>query len=123
MGKNLTQQKRGKGSPRYRAPSFRYAGKVEYPPVKKEGRNGVILDLMHCAGHSSPLAKVEYENKEQGLLLAPEGIKVGDLISIGESLPLKFGNILPLKDIPEGTVQDIILKRSKAATDIYNIAP
>jgi large subunit ribosomal protein L2 len=103
MGKNLTQQKRGKGSPRYRAPSFRYVGKVEYPSPKKETVNGMVRDLMHCPGHSSPLAKVEYENKEQGFVLAPEGVKVGDSFAMGESVPLKSGNILPLKDIPEGT--------------------
>ena len=30
MGKNLIQQARGKGGPRYRAPSFRYKGKAKY---------------------------------------------------------------------------------------------
>lgn len=103
MGKSLTQQKRGKGSPRYKAPSFRYKGKVQYPSYKKEVINGKIADLIHCPGHSSPLAKIEFENNEQSLILAPEGVKVGDSIAAGESIAIKPGNILPLKDIPEGT--------------------
>jgi len=103
MGKNLTQQKRGKGSPRYRAPSFRYAGKVEYPTPRKDIINATVIDLVDSSGHSGPLAKVDYGDKEQGLLFAPEGIRVGDSISAGNSVPLKSGNILPLKDIPEGT--------------------
>lgn len=103
MGKSLTQQKRGKGSPTYKSPSFRYKGKPEYPSLKKQVINGKILDLMHCPGHSSPLAKVQYEDNEQGLILAPDGIKVGDPIVVGESIPIKTGNILPLKNIPEGT--------------------
>ncbi len=103
MGKSLTQQKRGKGSATYRAPSFRYKGKIQYPSIKKKMINGKILDITHCQGHSSPLTKIEYENKEQGLMLAPEGIRTGDVIAIGESIPIKTGNILPLKNIPEGT--------------------
>jgi len=35
MGKNLIQQKRGKGSPTYRAPSFRYEGKQPTIPTLK----------------------------------------------------------------------------------------
>jgi large subunit ribosomal protein L2 len=102
MGKSLIQQKRGKGSPRYKAPSFKYVGKVGYPSPKKKVINCKILDLMHCPGHNSPLAKVEYEGKENGLMLAAEGIKVGDSVAVGGAT-IKPGNILPLKNIPEGT--------------------
>lgn len=102
MGKNLTQQKRGKGSLTYKAPSFRYKGKVKYPSSKKQLFQGKILDLLHCQGHSAPLAKIGYENKEQGLVLASEGVKVGDLIYFGESIPIKNGSVIPLKDIPTG---------------------
>jgi len=60
MGKNLIQQKRGKGSPSYKAPSFRYEGKIGYPSIEKKVINGKILDLLHCSGHSAPLTKIEY---------------------------------------------------------------
>ena len=104
MGKNLIQQKRGKGSPRYRAPSFRYKGKSNFARYE-DGKevSATITDITHSSGHSGPLMELKYSNGEIGLLQAPEGIKVGDKIEIGENAEIKSGNILPLKKIPEGT--------------------
>lgn len=103
MGKNLIQQKRGKGSPTYRAPSFRYKGKTGYGVYTESHLNGEVTDLINCAGHSAPLMEVKYENKEKILLQAPEGIRVGDKIVSGEETSINVGNVLPLKNIPEGT--------------------
>ena len=103
MGKSLIQQKRGKGSPRYRAPSFRYKGTANFARYE-EGKAiaADITDIVHCSGHSAPLMELKYSNGETGLLQAPEGIKVGDKIEMGKDIELKSGNILPLKNIPEG---------------------
>jgi len=103
MGKNLIQQKRGKGSPRYRAPSFRYKGTAKFARYE-EGKviAANITDIVHSSGHSTPLMELKYSNGETGLLQAPEGIKVGDKIEMGKDVELKSGNILPLKNIPEG---------------------
>ena len=104
MGKNLIQQKRGKGSPRYRAPSFRYKGRVDFARYE-EGKmiNAQITDILHSSGHSAPLMELKYSNGEVGLLQAPEGIRTTDMIEMGSGAELKSGNILPLKSIPEGT--------------------
>lgn len=103
MGKNLIQQKRGKGSPTYRAPDFRYKGKVSYARYTKENVNGEIIDLIKCPGHSGPLMQIKYENGEESLMQAPEGVKVGDYVEIGDKVKVKIGSVLPLKNIPEGT--------------------
>lgn len=103
MGKPLIQQKRGKGSPRYRSPSFRFKGKVTLARCSEEIVSGDVLDLIKCPGHSSPLMHVKYENGEEVLLQAPEGVKVGEKISMGEKSPVGIGNVLALKNIPEGT--------------------
>lgn len=105
MGKNLIQQKRGKGSPRYRAPSFRYKGNSSFTSYE-EGKviSANIKDIVHSSGHSAPLMELKYSNGEVGLLQAPEGIKVGDKIEMGKEVEIKTGNVLPLKYIPEGTL-------------------
>ena len=101
MGKNLIQQRRGKGSPTYRAPSFRYKGSVKHVKDTKKIK-GKIIDIFRCQGHSGPLAQVLYENGEEVLIIAPEGLRVGDFVSAGAESPIKLGNTVPLKDIPEG---------------------
>ena len=100
MGKRLIQQRRGKGTPRYRAPSHRYQGEVKHYALST---SGMVTDLIHCAGHSAPLMEVAYLTGERGLAFAPDGIRVGDEISVGAP-EVKIGNVLLLRDIPEGTL-------------------
>ncbi len=105
MGKNLIQQKRGKGSPRYRAPSFRYKGRAGFGRYEANKQlTAQISDILHSSGHSAPLMELKYSNGESGLIQAPEGMQVGDKIEIGENVEIKSGNILQLKNIPEGTM-------------------
>lgn len=101
MGKNLIQQARGKGSLTYTAPSFRWKGEIKYP--SESNIKGKVIDIIHCEGHSAPLIKVGYGDKTY-FNAAPEGIKVGDVIDIGDNVALERGNTMPLEKIPEGTL-------------------
>ncbi|MEE9525255.1 MAG: 50S ribosomal protein L2 [Candidatus Woesearchaeota archaeon] len=103
MGKRLIQQRRGRGTATFRAPSFRYKGATTHNKLTDKTLKGKILDLITCQGHSAPLAKIQYENGEKTLMIAPEGVRVGDSIQSGPEAKAKTGNILPLKNIPPGT--------------------
>lgn len=98
MGKNLIQQRRGKGTARFRAPDFKYKGKIKI--LRKDSYT--IKNLVRCPGHSAPLIEAVYNDKTTSLLIAPEGVAIGDSFKIGEG-EVKKGNILPLHKIPEGT--------------------
>ena len=98
MGKRLLQQRRGKGSQRFRALDFKYKGKIKI--LNKTSYT--IKNLIRCAGHSAPLIEAEYEDKTTSLLVAPEGVAIGETFTIGAG-EIKRGNILPLHMIPEGT--------------------
>jgi len=102
MGKNLIQQARGKGSPRYKAPSFNYAGEIAHKQLDNKVESGIIKEIIHCPGHSAPLMKVQYEDGQETLLPAPEGVRVNDKVH-NNNVEVIIGNTLPLKDIPEGT--------------------
>lgn len=104
MGKNLIQQARGKGGPTYRAPSFRYLGKVSHREFDENLVKGEVIDILHCQGHSAPLAQVKYENGETCLLIAAEGMKVGDTVESGKQAQAEIGNTTCLRNLPEGTV-------------------
>jgi len=99
MGKRIVARARGKGSPRYRAPSHRYKGKFTYIGVS--GITGRVVDILHDPGRSAPVAIIKLDNGKEILHVAPEGLKVGDVISYdGE---IKVGNVVSLEKIPEGT--------------------
>ncbi|MFC1801112.1 50S ribosomal protein L2 [Nanoarchaeota archaeon] len=100
MGKRIIQQRRGKGTTAYRTHGFKFKGEAKLH--KSDGSlKGEVIDLINCPGHSAPLVKIRYEDGKINLTIAPEGIYVGEEVSIGESLGV--GNILSLRDIPEGT--------------------
>lgn len=101
MGKRIIQQRRGHGSKTYLAPSFRYQGEPKHNHLAAEG---VVVDVVHCAGHSAPLIEVSYSSGEKSLTFAPENVRIGDAISVGTSIDVRTGNVLPLRDIPEGTM-------------------
>ena len=98
MGKNLIQQRRGRGTARFRAPNFRYKGEIKMLQKSQY----TVKNLVRCAGHTAPLIEAEYDDKTTSLLIAPEGVAVGDTFTINNG-EVKQGNILTLKDIPEGT--------------------
>lgn len=106
MGKRLKQQKRGAGSPRYRAPSHRYKADLKYRPyddVEKTGvLTGKVIAFIDDPARTALLMKVKYDNDEIGILLAPEGIAIGDEIDVGANGRLLLGSVLPLYLIPDG---------------------
>ncbi len=103
MPRRLRQQRRGKGKPRYIARTFRSPGAVGYPPILDAVISGEIVDIFHSPFHTAPLMEVRWETGEKSFLVAPLGIKVGDIIKIGPGAEASVGNILPLSDIPVGS--------------------
>lgn len=99
MGKRIIARARGKGGPRYRAPSHRYLGKVSY--ASGLGASGRVVDIVHDPGRSAPVAIVKLKSGKKILHIAPHGLSVGDEIKYGDKA--KVGNVLRLADIPVGT--------------------
>ena len=101
MGKPIIIQRRGR-SKRFEAPSFNYRGRAT-SPVSTEPLNAEVIDLVHCPGHSAPLAQIEYDG-QRSLIIAPEGMRIGDSIIIGSNDNFGIGNIMKLDSIPEGSL-------------------
>jgi len=99
MGKRIIPRARGAGGPRYRAPSHRYFGRVEYFPFIQI--TGKVVDISHDPGRSAPVAIIRTEKGDKILHIASEGQKVGDVVVYGGDISL--GNVVDLKKIPEGT--------------------
>jgi len=108
MPKRLIQQRRGKGSLRFRSPGHRFKGATairKYDDIERnESIKGVVKDLYHDPGKDAPMMMVHYENDEVIIYPAPIGIKVGDNVESGINAQLMKGSILPLSKIPDGTL-------------------
>jgi large subunit ribosomal protein L2 len=103
MGKNIIPQRRGRGTAVFRSPSKRYVGRVMHPNVLGNVQ-GTVMDLVKCPGHYAPIAELKYNNDQEGLMFAPEGMKVGDVVDFGTNAEIKSGNMTQLKNIPEGAL-------------------
>ncbi len=97
MGKNLIQQRRGKGSI-FTGLKHQQKGAAKLP--RTDAGNGIVKDIITNKLHSAPLLVVDYNGKKE-LMIAPEGMTVGDVIT---NDAVAVGNTLALKDIPEGTL-------------------
>src|SRR3989344_9409053 len=98
MGKNLIQQRRGRGTMTYRSPGNHFKGEAKHLFTNSSGQ---VADIIHCGGHTAPLMEINYSIGDKGLIFAAEGVRVGDEIKMGTN-EVKDGNVLSLADIPEG---------------------
>ena len=69
----------------------------------KQDMKANVLTLEYDPNRSAHIALVQYEDGEKRYILAPVGLKVGDVIEAGASADIKVGNALPLTNIPTGT--------------------
>jgi large subunit ribosomal protein L2 len=103
MGRRIRGQRRGRGAPTFRAPSHRYKSDLQHRNVEDDDViAGEVVDIEHDPARSAPVADVQFDDGDRRLVLAPEGIAVGDTLQVGVSAPIEPGNTLPLAEIPEG---------------------
>jgi large subunit ribosomal protein L2 len=103
MGRRIQGQRRGRGSPTFRAPSHRYKSDLQHRKVENGDLVvGEVVGIEHDPARSAPVADVAFEDGDRRLVLAPEGVGVGDEIHVGVSSAIEPGNTLPLAEIPEG---------------------
>ena len=91
----ITVRHRGGGAKRkYRIIDFKR---------NKDGVPARISTIEYDPNRSAFIALVVYADGEKRYILAPLGIKVGDVIVSGKDSDIKPGNALPLLNIPVGT--------------------
>lgn len=103
MGTHLTVQKRGKGSPAYKSPGHRFVDAAKYPAITGTTLQAQVIGFTDDAGKSTLLAELYYGDGRKDLVLAAEGLCVGESIGVGAGAPLRMGSVLPLSAIPDGT--------------------
>ena len=104
----ITVRHRGGGNrQKYRIIDFK-RNKVDMPATVKT--------LEYDPNRSAHIALVEYEDGEKRYIVAPVGLKVGDVVTSGTAVDIKPGNALPLSSIPVGTfIHNVELYPGKGA--------
>ena len=91
----ITTRFRGGGNKRsYRMVDFRRT---------KTGMPAKVAAIEYDPNRSAFLALLNYQDGEKAYILAPVGLKVGQVVSSGAAAEIKPGNALPLRNIPVGT--------------------
>jgi large subunit ribosomal protein L2 len=91
----LTQRHQGGGHKRrYRLIDFKR---------NKIGVPGRVATIEYDPNRSARIALLHYVDGEKRYILAPDGLRVGDIISSGPDADIKLGNALPLDNIPVGS--------------------
>lgn len=70
----------------------------------KDSVPGKIATIEYDPNRSANIALVHYLDGEKRYILAPKGLKVGDVIVSGHNVDVKVGNAMPIIEIPVGTL-------------------
>ena len=102
MGKRIISRRRGAGTGRYRSPSHRHHGAIYHPAPELVGE-GRIVSIVPAPGRTAPVAEVAAPGGTMVRMLAPAGLGTGDSVSFQQG-KVERGSILPLHEIPDGTL-------------------
>ena len=83
----------------------------------KRNKHGVpakVFAIEYDPNRSSRIALLHYVDGEKRYIIAPEGLKVGDVLKSGSGSDIVIGNALPLREMPLGSfVHNVELKPGK----------
>lgn len=69
-----------------------------------EGISARVKSIEYDPNRTARIAMLVYENGEKRYILAPNGLKIGQVLSAGKGVAPELGNALYLSDIPLGSV-------------------
>lgn len=105
QGKITTRHQGGGHKRKYRIIDFKRT---------KDGIPAKVATIEYDPNRSANIALLHYADGEKRYIIAPKGLKVGDVVTSGVGSDIKVGNALPLINIPVGTViHNIELKPGK----------
>ncbi|CAG7838868.1 50S ribosomal protein L2 [Clostridium haemolyticum] len=104
----ITVRHRGGGAKRkYRIIDFKRT---------KDGIPAKVASIEYDPNRTAYIALLVYADGEKRYIIAPVGLKVGDVVMSGVGSDIKVGNALPLINIPVGTVvHNVELQAGKGA--------
>jgi len=82
----------------------------------KDGIPARVASIEYDPNRSARIALLHYVDGEKRYIVAPDGLRVGEMVESGPGAEIKAGNCLPLKNIPLGTnIHNVELIPQRAA--------
>jgi large subunit ribosomal protein L2 len=94
-GRITVRHRGGGGKKRYRIIDFKR---------DKTGIAGKVAAIEYDPNRSARIALIHYVDGEKRYIIAPIGLKVGDIVQSGIEAEMRPGNAMPLENMPLGTV-------------------
>merc|ERR1711964_326656 len=69
----------------------------------KYGIPATVTTIEYDPNRSARIALLTYEDGEKRYIVAPLGVKVGEILNSGPNVEIRVGNSMPLDRIPPGT--------------------
>lgn len=83
---------------------------------EKIGIPATVKAVEYDPNRSARLALLSYADGEKSYIIAPQGLKVGDVVVSGKDAEIRPGNCLPIASIPMGTmVHNVEMKEGRGA--------
>ena len=70
----------------------------------KDGMNATVMTIEYDPNRTANIALIQYEDGTKSYIIAPQDLKVGDIVRSGADADIKPGNALCISDIPVGTM-------------------
>ena len=95
QGKITVRHKGGGNRQKYRVIDFKR---------NKDNIPAKVVGIEYDPNRTAYIALVSYKDGEKRYIIAPLGLKVGDVLMSGSGVEIRVGNNLPLSDIPVGSL-------------------
>jgi len=94
----------GRITVRHRGGGARHKYRIIDFKRNKDGIPAKVATIEYDPNRTAHIALLHYVDGEKRYIIAPLGLKVGDMIVSGPDADIKIGNALPLRNIPVGTM-------------------
>lgn len=114
LKKNSGRNNQGKITVRHRGGGHKIKYRIIDFKRNKDNMPAKVAAIEYDPNRTAFIALLNYQDGEKRYILAPVGLKVGDVLMSGENAEVKVGNSLPMANIPVGSnIHNVEMKPGK----------
>jgi large subunit ribosomal protein L2 len=116
IAKNSGRNNTGSITVRHRGGGHKKTYRVIDFKRQKDGVPGKVSRIEYDPNRSSRIALIQYADGDKRYILAPLGLRVGEVVMSGEGAEIRPGSCLPIANIPLGTtIHNLEVKLGRGA--------